>query len=79
MSQVAIDDIVEGSRGLFTQSVERLQAGVRSTLQEAGLDPSYIDGLDEMFKNVMDPFKNIETCFLQEKYYRQKLGLIVRI
>ena len=78
-SQVTIDDIVEGCRGLFTQTIDRVQAGVRAKLAELGLDPDTIEGLDDIFKNVTDPFEGIETCHLQEKYLRETLGLIVSL
>lgn len=78
-SQVAIDNIVEGCKGLFTQTIDRVQAGVRAKLAELGLDPDAIEGLDDIFKNVTDPFEGIETCHLQEKYFRETLGLIVSL
>lgn len=77
ISQVAIDDIVVGSRGLVSQCIQHVQAGVRAKLAEAGLDPESINGLDDVFKNCIDPFDNIETSYLQEKYYLEQLGLVV--
>ncbi len=79
ISQVAVDEIVSGSRGVFIQSMERVQAGVRAKLAESGVDPGSITGLDSVFTNVPDPFGGIETCYLQEKYYREQLNLIVSI
>ena len=79
ISQIAIDEIVSGSRGLFVQSMERVQASVRAKLAETGIDPDSIVGLDLAITNVIDPFDGIETCYLQEKYYRDHLNLIVSI
>lgn len=76
-SQVAIDEVVESSRGLFLRTMERVQAGVRAKLAESGVDPISIKGLNNAFSDVADPFEGIETCHLQEKYFREKLGLIV--
>ena len=76
-SQLAIDDIVHGCKGLFSHTLNRVQAGVRAKLAESGLDPTSINGLTEVFSDVIDPFDGIETCYLQEKFFRQKLGLIV--
>ena len=77
VSQVAIDDIVENSKGLFAQTVDRVQAGVRARLAESGIDPHSVDGLEGVFCDVTDPFQGIETCHLQEKYFRETLGLTV--
>ena len=77
-SQVAIDDIVEGSRSLFCQTLTRLRAGVNAQLAEVGVDPDSV-GLEKIFKNIVDPFNGLETCYLQEKYFRESLYLIVSI
>ena len=77
ISQVAINDIVSGSRTLFHDTVKRVQAHVMSKLAEAGIEPEAITGLDDVFDNVSDPFMGLETSHFQEKYYREKLGLIV--
>ena len=78
VSQVAIDDIVEGSRSLFCQTLDRLQAGVKSQLAEVGVDPGSV-GLEGVFKDIVDPFHGLETCHLQEKYFHESLNLIVSI
>lgn len=76
VSQEAINDIVEDSRGLFVHQMERLKAGIRAKLAAEGLDPHSF-GLDEVYKEMMDPFSGINTFFLQEKYYRDEFNLIV--
>ena len=76
-SQVAIDDIVEGCRGLFAQPVSRVHAGVRAKLATVGVDPDEIEGLNDVFENLADPFDGLETCYKQEKYFLDNLGLIV--
>ena len=76
-SQVAIDDMVEGCRGLFAQAVSRVRAGVRATLATAGIEPDEIEGLKDVFEEMVDPFNGLETCHKQEKYFRDSLGLIV--
>lgn len=79
ISQVAIDDIVDGCRSLFSQTVARVQAGVNAKLAEFGVDPDSVTGLDSAFKDVSNPFQGLETCYLQEKYFRDTLGLIVSL
>ena len=79
LSQVAIDDIVEEWGELFSHSVRRLSASVREKLSSNGIDVDDIDGLDQVFEDVPHPFEGLKTRFLQEKYYRQSLGLVVGI
>ena len=54
-SQVCIDDIVEGSRGLFRLTVDRVGAGIKSHLAESGVDPESIAGLDGVIHDIVDP------------------------
>ena len=68
-------DIVESCKSLFSQTIVRVQAGVRAKLAEAGIDA--IDGLGGVFDDVTNPFQGLETCHLQEKYFRDELGLVV--
>lgn len=70
--QVALDYIVEGTRSLLNQTNRCVEASIKSQLADSGME------IDELrFKDAIDPFHGIDTCFLQEKYYREKLGLIV--
>ena len=75
MSQVAVDDVVNGCKSLFCQTILRVQAGVRAKLAESGVDPSAIHGLDSAFEDVTNPFEGLETRYLQEKSFRDTLGL----
>ena len=74
ISQVAIDDVVSGCISLFSHTVFRLQAGVRAKLAESGVDPSMVDGLESVFEDVTNPFKGLETCYLQENISRIHLA-----
>ena len=77
ISQVAVDDIVEGCRSIICQTLSHVQAGVKAKLAEVGMDSDTI-GLENVFdQDSMDPFRGLETCYLQEKYFREKLNLIV--
>ena len=77
-SQVAIDDIVEGSRSLFCRTFDRLKAGINAQLAEVGVDPEFV-GLEKVFEDIVHPYHGLETCHLQEKYFRESLDLIVSI
>ena len=77
VTQVAIDDMVEGSRAIFEKTVKRLQAGMNEKLAHAGIDPNSIDGLQDVFTELSDPFKELDTEYLQEKYFKEELGIVV--
>ena len=77
LTQVAIDDVVEGIEAVLEQSVIRTKAGVRAKLATHGINPDTITGLDEVFLDATHPFTGLETCFKQEKYFRDVLGLLV--
>ena len=75
ISQVAVDDIVNGCKSLFCHTIVRVQAGVRAKPAES----STIDGLDSAFEDVSNPFEGLKTSYLQEKYFRDTLGLVVSV
>ena len=66
ISQVTIDDIVNKYGGVFSHSA-------------SGVDENVIECLREVFTNVPSPFQGLETRHLQEKFYREHLGLVVSV
>ena len=78
MSQVAIDDIVQEWGSLFSHTTQRLNARVRERLASVGVNADSIEGLHDVFHDHPSPFEGLETRHLQEKYYRDSLGLVVR-
>ena len=78
MSQVAIDDIVQEWGSLFSHTTHRLNARVRERLACVGVNADSIEGLHDVFHDHPSPFEGLETRHLQEKYYRDSLGLVVR-
>ena len=74
LSQTAIDDVVEGSRAVFSHTVQRLHSGVRAKLASLGVDETQIDSV---FADLDDPFLDLETQHKQEKCFINDLGLIV--
>lgn len=74
LSQAAINDVVEGTRMVFSQTVQRLHSGVRAKLATLGVDEMEVD---DMFANLTDPFVDLETQHKQEKCFVEDLGLIV--
>ena len=48
-------------------------------LAHAGIDPNFIDGLQDVFTELSDPFKELDTEYLQEKYFKEELGIVVTV
>ena len=76
LSQAAIDDIVEGSKAVFSHTVQRLHSGVRARLATFGVDET---ALDSLFFDMVDPFDGLETKHKQEKCFKEDFGLVVSI
>ena len=73
LSQVALD-VVEGSRMIFSSTVQRLHSGVRAKLASLGMDETK---LDDLFSDVTDPFVDLQTRYKQEKFFKEQFGLVV--
>ena len=54
-----------------------MNSRIREVLSSGGIDLNSIDGLNEVFEDVPNPFVGLETRYLQEKYYLEELGLVV--
>ena len=77
VSQVAVDDVVSGFEGLLQQTVSRAKAGIRAKLAQQGIDPTNVQGLEDVFQQILNPFDGLETGHKQEKYFKESLGLVV--
>ena len=72
VSQVAIN---KHSKAQFDRTLSILLAEVRSHLAETGVNPSELD-LDSAISKLNHP-SEMDTKHKQDKYFREKLGLIV--
>ena len=54
-----------------------MKAGVSEELSRHGIDVP--ETLEQLFVNVQDPFKGLETTYLQEKFYREKFNCLVSL
>ena len=80
VSQVAINDVVDGASEIFAQTVVRLKAGVRHKLAEIGIDESHSKNFEEdVFGTLTDPFAGLETNYLQEKYFKENFNVPVSL
>ena len=79
VSQSALDGIIEDISLILQQTIGRLKASVNSCLQSHGMSVSVFDGLSNVFNDpsILNPFDQLESKFLQEKFYREHLDLLV--
>lgn len=77
LSQVAINNVVEGCRGLFAYTLQHLQAGLRSKLADLGFDHSELLAIQEVFSSINEPFDRLTTQKQQESYFLNELNLVV--
>ena len=77
LSQVAINNVVEGCRGLFAYTLQHLQAALRSKLADLGFDPREMLAIQEVFSGIGEPFDNLVTENQQESYFLNELNLVV--
>lgn len=54
--------------------MQHVKASISSKFAELGVEWDQISGI---FDNIIDPFEGIDTGFLQEKYFKESLGLVV--
>ena len=81
LAQTAVDGIL-GDTELMTQRVvSRLQQRLSTTLSKAGLSATEIPGYLEAFEDpdIVRPFNGLDTEYLQEKYFRDHMGLVVSV
>ncbi|XP_065902216.1 uncharacterized protein [Dysidea avara] len=76
LSQAAIDDVVEGFRGLFTSTMEYVKAALRSKLADIGFNPCDINAMDEVFNDIEEPFSGLATEYQQNAYYLNQFHLV---
>ena len=58
--------------------MQRLNSRVRESLSSSGIDADGVEGLSEVFQEFVSPFDGLETRHLQEKFFRESLGLVLR-
>lgn len=77
LTQVAVNDVVAGCRTIFEHTLCHMKAGVHLKLSQHGIEPSAVEGLNGVFEEINDPFKGIETPYLQDKFVSKYLDFIV--
>lgn len=79
VSQVALDGIIADFTQMHERTVNELKLEVRACLQAKGMSISAFEGLEDVFHDPrkIEPFRRLNSKFLQEKFYREHLHLLV--
>ena len=76
LSQVAVDDIIQGCREICKQMCT-VKVNVVRVLSDAGIDAFSIPGLEDNLSKIPDPFVGLETPYMREKFYKQRMNYVV--
>ena len=81
LAQTTVDGILSDTEEIAGRIVSRLQQRVLAILNEAGVDPKEIPGFLEVFEGpeILRPFNGLNTEYLQDKYFRENMGLVVSV
>ena len=77
LSQVAMDDIIQGCREICKQTLCTVKVNVVRALSDAGIDAFSVPGLEDTLSKIPDPFVGLETPYMREKFYKQRMNYVV--
>ena len=78
LSQVAMDDVIEGCREVFKQTLCIVKEKVVGALSDVGINVFSVPGLDNILSKIPDPFHGLETPYMCEKFNKQQMNYVVR-
>ena len=64
-------------RRICKHVVSQIKEGVLSACDEASVNSATIPGLDDSFLSLPDPFENLDTPYLREKFYEEHFNYLV--
>ena len=82
MKAIAIDSVVENTTNIVKTSIKMIKSGLMNRLDTAGKDFSAVPGLLELFQEdslALNPFSGLTDEQQQNKYFKEKLNLVVSI
>lgn len=82
LTQATMDAIIEGVTDLNQLILTRVGKAVTTALKENGINPTSCPQLLQIFDingEYGRPFRGLETSHLQMKYFKEKLGYVVKI
>ena len=79
VSQTALDGLLADFTIIIQETSQQLKTDVNACLEMNGMNLSLFQGLEEVFHDPCrtEPFKHLDTRFLQEKFFRDHLQLLV--
>lgn len=79
LAQTTVDAILGDTEEIAARLVSRLQQRLLTTLNEANVNASEIPGFLDAFEgpDIIKPFNGLNTEYLQDKYFREHMGLVV--
>ena len=77
VSQVALTEVVNGCQTLFEQAIEGLREKTFQTLFNSGIDPSNVDGLDDLFLEFPRLFQAVGTQYRLNKFCVEHFSVVV--
>ena len=72
LSHVALGDVIDGCRVLCSRTASDVNQMIQERLHQCGIDPSILRDVE-----IPDPFEQLSTSYLQEKYYRENFPYVV--
>ena len=81
ISQGSLSDIITDVSVMMEDTVDILQRKVEAVLKANKISPAEVTGFKNVFQNVelRDPFHSLQSEYLQTKYFRDHMGLVVCI
>ena len=78
-STSSLSDIITDVSVMMEDTVDILQRKVESVLKANKMSPAEVTGFKNVFQNVelRDPFHSLQSEYLQTKYFRDHMGLVV--
>ena len=70
-----MDHIVNETQKVYEHTIGHIKAGVNECLSKNGVEE--LPELSQFFASIEDPFEGLQSTYLQESFYRQKMGCMV--
>ena len=79
LAQTTVDGVLGDTEQMMARVISQLQQRLSTTLNKAGLIATDIPGFLETFEDpgIVSLFSGLNTEYLQEKYFRDHMGLVV--
>lgn len=75
-----MNGIIDGIKVILSTTLTKVQSDLIATLDSTGmsLNTSQKELVEKVISNAVDPFKDIGTRYLQDKYIQENLQYLVR-